>query len=120
MAEVLVCRADELKSGSRIITVDNVEIGVFRYKDGFVAYKNLCPHQGGPACEGMIIPRVVAVLDADQAFKRNDFDENEPHFVCPWHGYEYRLATGECVGDSTIRLKRYDTIERDGCVYVRV
>ncbi|MFZ5692219.1 MAG: Rieske (2Fe-2S) protein [Pseudomonadota bacterium] len=120
MAEILVCRTDEFQSGSRIVTVNDTEIGVFRYKDTFVAYKNLCPHQGGPACEGVVIPRVIAVLDADQAFRRNDFDESELHFVCPWHGYEYRVATGECVGDRSIRLKRYDTIERDGYLYVRI
>lgn len=120
MAEVLVCRTEEFRSGSRIVTVGDIEIGVFRFKGSFVAYRNLCPHQGGPACEGIIIPRVVAVLDDDQGFRRSDFDESDPHFVCPWHGYEYRVSTGECVGDRKIRLKRYDTIEREGHLYVRV
>ena len=27
------------------------------------------------------------------------FSDTETHFVCPWHGYEYDLRTGEFVGD---------------------
>ena len=29
------------------------------------------------------------------------------HFVCPWHGYEYDLKTGECAADRRLRLKSY-------------
>ena len=25
------------------------------------------------------------------------FSETEMHFVCPWHGMEYDMKTGECV-----------------------
>ena len=118
MAEIPVCRKDDFGSGCRIVASGGVEIGVYRHKDGYVAYRNLCPHQGGPVCEGVIIPRVVTVLDQDQSFRRSAFDMDEMHFVCPWHGWEYRIATGECVGDSRIRLKSYPVVEREGMLYV--
>lgn len=120
MAEILVCRKDDFGSGCRIVAAGDIEIGVFRHEDGYVAYRNLCPHQGGPACEGVIIPRVVAMLDEDQSFRRSAFDLDEMHFVCPWHGWEYKIATGECVGNSQLRLQRYELIERDGHLYVSV
>ena len=38
------------------------EIGVF-FKDGaYFAYSNYCVHSGGPACEGIMINRVVDVI----------------------------------------------------------
>lgn len=120
MAELFVCRKEEFAEGCRIVTAGSVEVGVFRYKDGYVAYRNLCPHQGGPACEGVIIPRVTAVLDDDQRFVRNGFDVDEMHFVCPWHGYEFKLANGECAGDPALRLRSFELTERDGNLYVRV
>ena len=120
MAEILVCREEEFGSGCRIVAAGALEIGVFRHGDGYVAYRNLCPHQGGPACEGVIVPRVTVVLDADQSFRRNAFDRDEMQFVCPWHGYEYKLATGECVGDPRVRLRKFKVTERDGQIYVAI
>ncbi len=34
----------------------------------------------------------------DRTYQGQTFGD-EVHFVCPWHGYEYDLKTGECVGD---------------------
>lgn len=120
MADIMICRTEDFGSGSRIVSIDDLEIGVFRHGNHYVAYRNLCPHQGGPACEGVVVPCVTAVLDEDRSFRRNDFDRTDLHFVCPWHGYEFRMATGECVGDPKLRLNKYETFERDGNLYVSV
>jgi nitrite reductase/ring-hydroxylating ferredoxin subunit len=40
------------------------------------------------------------------------------HFVCPWHGYEFKLTNGECVGDPKLRVRSYPVSERDGSVFV--
>jgi nitrite reductase/ring-hydroxylating ferredoxin subunit len=32
---------------------------VIRHREKYYAYRNLCPHQGGPACEGLRMPQVV-------------------------------------------------------------
>ena len=34
------------------------------------------------------------------------------HFVCPWHGYEYDLKTGECVGDRKLKLRKFEVVKR--------
>ena len=40
------------------------------------------------------------------------------HFVCPWHGVEYDMFTGECVSDRRLKLKKYDVIEKGDDIYV--
>ena len=34
------------------------------------------------------------------------------HFVCPWHGYEYDMKTGECVSDRRLKLKKYEVVQK--------
>jgi nitrite reductase/ring-hydroxylating ferredoxin subunit len=40
------------------------------------------------------------------------------HFVCPWHGYEYELTTGECVGDRKLKLRKYEVVRRGEDIFV--
>jgi nitrite reductase/ring-hydroxylating ferredoxin subunit len=121
MAEIFVCKQGEMADGDvRIVASGHHEAGVFRYDGEYHAYRNLCPHQGGPVCEGILLPKVLAVVDEERKFYGHRYDQAEPHFVCPWHGYEYKLKTGECAGDPSIRLQRHAVVERDGCVYVKI
>ena len=44
--------------GSKVIDSEGVEVGVFTLDDEFLAYESVCPHLGGPACQGIIaVPR---------------------------------------------------------------
>ena len=63
MPECFVAKASELQDGDRrIVVAGREEIGVF-FKDGaYFAYSNYCVHSGGPACEGIMINRVVDVI----------------------------------------------------------
>ena len=119
MSEVKVGAAKSFADGERrIVFHGSVEIGVFRWDGKFYAYENLCVHQGGPACEGLIMHKVEDVLAADRTFVRQAFSESEVHFVCPWHGYEYDLRTGEAVGDRRLKLRKYPVVERGGDIFV--
>ena len=121
MPEKLLCASSDLSDSiAKICEIEGIEIGVIRHKGDVVAYKNVCPHQGGPVCEGLKMPRVCVEFDDQKRVLRQNFDENEMHFVCPWHGWEFKMETGEAVGDSKIRLKRYKVIERNGEVYVEI
>jgi nitrite reductase/ring-hydroxylating ferredoxin subunit len=118
MAEWFVAKAAEFADGERrIVTAGPREIGVFHKDGAFYAYSNTCLHQGGPACEGMMINNVVDVFAADRTYQGQDYG-NEVHFVCPWHGYEYDLKTGECVGDRKQKLRKYEVIRRGEDIYV--
>jgi nitrite reductase/ring-hydroxylating ferredoxin subunit len=119
MTEVPVGKAASFEDGSRrIVFHGDIEIGVFRWGDKFYAYENLCVHQGGPACEGVLMHQVEDVLAPDRTFVRQSFSDTDVHFVCPWHGYEYHLTTGECVGDRRLKLRSYPVVERGGEVFV--
>lgn len=119
MADILVGRTAELDNGERrIVHHDGVEIGVFRWNDEFFAYRNHCPHQGGPACEGMMMHRAVEVLGEDQTYKQMAWKLDEMHFVCPWHGWEFDMRTGVNAADPTFRIRSYRTEVRGDDLYV--
>jgi nitrite reductase/ring-hydroxylating ferredoxin subunit len=118
MAEWFVAKASDLPEGDRrIVTAGNDEIGVFHHGGAYYAYSNYCVHSGGPACEGIMINKVVDLIDADRTYQGQTFSD-EMHFVCPWHGYEYELTTGRCAGDHRLKLKKYNVVRRGDDIYV--
>ncbi|MGE0745979.1 MAG: Rieske (2Fe-2S) protein [Rhodospirillales bacterium] len=119
--EMLICKSAELKDGDRkIVPNGKHEIGVYRVQGKLYAYQNLCNHQGGPACEGLLMAKVEEVIAEDKTYQGMRFNHDEMHIVCPWHGWEYDLATGEMVADRKFRLKKYDVVEKGDAVYVLV
>jgi nitrite reductase/ring-hydroxylating ferredoxin subunit len=118
MAEWFVAKSSELKDGDRkVVVAGKREIGVFHKDGAFYAYSNNCLHQGGPACEGILINNVVDVIAPDRTYQGQTFGD-EVHFVCPWHGYEYDLKTGEMIGDRKQKLRKYEVIRRGDDIYV--
>jgi nitrite reductase/ring-hydroxylating ferredoxin subunit len=119
MAEQFVGKVSEFQDGDRrIIFVGDNEIGVFRHEGQFYAYSNFCLHQGGPACEGLTIAKVEERIMPDKTSRGMYFSDTEMHFVCPWHGYEYDMKTGECVSDRKLKLRKYKVVEKEDGVYV--
>ena len=119
MPEKFIGKASEFKDGDRrILFLGESEIGVFRANGQFYAYSNYCLHQGGPACEGLTIARVEERIMPDKTSRGLYFSDVELHFVRPWHGYEYDMRTGECVADRSLKLKRYQVVEKEDGVYV--
>ena len=119
MAEKFVAKTSEMTDGDRrIVFVGDHEIGVFRHEGKYYAYSNFCLHQGGPACEGLTIAKVEEKLRPDKTSMGLYFSEEEMHFVCPWHGMEYDMKTGECVSDRKMKLKKYKIVEKGDEIYV--
>jgi nitrite reductase/ring-hydroxylating ferredoxin subunit len=119
MAEQFVGKLSEFKDGDRrIVFMGEREIGVFRHEWQFYAYNNVCLHQGGPACEGHTIAKVEERLMPDKTSRGLYFSETEMHFVCPWHGMEYDLKTGECVSDRKQKLRKYNVVQKGDDVFV--
>lgn len=121
MTEHYVCRTSDFQDGERqILRVGRDEIGIFRHEGAYYAYSNYCLHQGGPACEGLTIARVVETLRPDQTSMGLHFHETDMHFACPWHGYEYDMRTGENVADRRLKLRKYKVLEKGEEIYVVV
>jgi nitrite reductase/ring-hydroxylating ferredoxin subunit len=118
MAEWFVAKSSELKDGDRrIVIAGQREIGVFHKDGAYYAYSNICLHQGGPACEGVLINNVIDIIGPDRTYEGQKFGD-EMHFVCPWHGWEYDIKTGECVGDRKQKLRGFEVIKRGEDLYV--
>lgn len=109
--EVNVGAVDTFPVGEfRIIEIGRREIGVLRQEDGRVhAVRNQCPHKGAPMCKfkptGTMLPAAPGTL----AWGRDG-----EILRCPWHGFEFELATGKRpYSDSKMRLRIYPArIER--------
>ena len=94
------------EGGRLVVDVGETTIGIFRVDGKLYAYLNRCAHQGGPVCQGKIIPRVTEVIDGGGESHGFAFDESSPHIVCPWHGFEYDIKTGVHPGRPAARLIR--------------
>ncbi len=106
MTEHVFGRVEEFQDREhRVREIAGVEVGVFRLGDGWVAWENVCPHAGGPVCQGRIMPRVEEPLDAQRQSLGMCFSKDRRNIVCPWHGYEYDLSTGMHQGHDGYRLR---------------
>jgi len=118
--EHVVAELKDLAEGDfRVFALDAFEVGIFRLGDQVLAYENVCPHAGGPVCQGKILNRVEEALTPDKKSIGLKFSERR-HVVCPWHGYEFDIETGCHPGDARMRLRRIKVDVRDGQIYVRV
>jgi len=100
-----VARVADFPDGDRkIIDVNGRSVGVFRVGDVFYAVRNLCPHHHGPLCLGYIAPRAFSKMPGEFGMA-----EGVPLIACPWHGWEYDLATGQSwLGPGHVDARRYE------------
>lgn len=110
--------AEVPEGGRLVVDIDDITVGVFRFKGELHAYENSCPHSGGPVCQGRLVGRVVEVLDEARRVVDAVFDTDELHIVCPWHGVEFSVRTGEHPAQKRFRLREYPVEEVDGAVYI--
>ena len=88
------------------VELEGSRIAVYRFREKYYAYANQCPHQAGPACEGIVIGNNEAeVLDGGRV--REHISEDNMNIVCPWHGVEFDLESGVCRADPRYRLRSY-------------
>lgn len=71
------------------MTLEGRSIGVFNIGGEFFALRNVCPHQGGPLCEG-----VLSGLVAPGAPGEYRYTGRKEVLRCPWHGWEFDVRTG--------------------------
>ncbi|HVV95076.1 MAG TPA: Rieske 2Fe-2S domain-containing protein [Hyphomicrobiales bacterium] len=114
MTEVSIGDAAGLAAaGRRVVVLDGVEIGLFHLDGEFFAYENLCPHLGGPACQGLLLPLTTEAVDGDGKSEGRVFSATRRNVICPWHGMEFDIRTGEHPTDRRFRLRKV-AVRRDG------
>jgi nitrite reductase/ring-hydroxylating ferredoxin subunit len=120
MREVNIGPASEFADpGRKVLDFDGIEVGVYKVGGGFYAYLNHCPHMGGPACQGKMMPKVEEIIADDRTSKGQAFSKQQINIVCPWHGYEFDARTGVHTGNPKLRLRPMQVrVSADGDVIV--
>ena len=110
---------EELSDGGpKITTVAGKEIGVFRQGDAYYAVLNYCPHFGAPVCRGKIFAGCVTAPSIPGGAP--GFDAGRHVLRCPWHHWEFDLATGQALAPVRQRLKTYPVRVQDGRVWIDI
>jgi len=121
MKEIFVAaEADIPEGGRKVIAAEGVEVGVFRIDGALKAWRNECPHQGGPVCQGRVMKGVEERLDDERRSLGIHYKDGSLHVICPWHGYEFDIRTGRHTGLDRIRLASHPVSVRDGAIYVGI
>jgi nitrite reductase (NADH) small subunit len=84
--------AREFECGSQTICVANMN-GIY------AAVGNICPHRGGPLGQGIVEGTKI---------------------VCPWHGWEFDLATGNNAYTPNLSVSSYELKVEGGSAYARI
>lgn len=114
MGEHVVARVEDIPDGESLtVTVEGRSIGLFNVNGEYLAIHHRCAHQGGPLCDGVVMPRLKARID-ERGKVKEYFDDGAPVVCCPWHGWEYDLRTGRVIGDPRRRVAVYETRIQDG------
>lgn len=85
---VRVATIDEIPPGrGKVVEIAGREVAVFNAGGRFFASGTVCPHEGGPLGEGTVEAEIV---------------------ICPWHGFDFDLRTGDCLVDPDLRIPIYE------------
>ena len=91
------------------VSVGDRDVVVIRWHGEFYASSGNCPHMMAQLRHGT----VEAALSADGvgAFCA---DHTRPVLVCPWHGWQFDLQTGQSLADPKVRMRTFRTQCQNG------
>ena len=90
----------ELPPGkSKAVMVNNREIALFNVEGTYFAIHNLCPHEGGPLCEGRVKGFVVA---------------------CPWHDLAFDVRNGRGTDGGGYCVGSYEVLVEGTEVFIEI
>jgi nitrite reductase/ring-hydroxylating ferredoxin subunit len=94
--------------GVRMVEVGAHRIALFSVDGRFHALADRCPHRGAPLCSR---GEVVTALEV----RAGELATGAPHALvrCPWHKWDFDIATGRCPVHPRLRVRRY-TVTSDG------
>ena len=98
--KIKVAAVSDILPGERLVVeAAGKQIAIFNVNGKLVACDNVCLHRGGPLGEGDIEELIV---------------------TCPWHGWQYDLATGECLMNPKAKISLYPVTVEGEAVCVEV
>jgi nitrite reductase/ring-hydroxylating ferredoxin subunit len=104
---------DELEEGKPLVRkVGGRDVVLVRWRGEVYALRDVCPHQSA----SFLFGTVHDLVTGDAALGELAVDRSDPVIKCPWHAWQFRLRTGECLVDPALRTRTYAVTVRDGTV----
>ncbi len=86
--KIKVAQVSDVAPGEgKIVQADGEQIALFNVGGRFYAIHNTCLHRGGPLGEGEL---------------------DETTVTCPWHGWQYDVATGANVRNPAVKVASFN------------
>ena len=97
---IRVGTVNELAAGQgKLVQIDGQRIALFNVNGTYHATDAVCPHEDGPLHEGVVDGETI---------------------ICPWHGYDFHVKTGECLVDSELRVTTFDVTTEGNDLFIQV
>jgi len=106
--EVRLPSSDALEEGTVVILdLAGHRVGLFRVEGTLHALADRCPHRGAPLFAG----KDATPIEAGPT----GLELGRAHSIvrCPWHKWEFEIATGRALADAKLRVRRY-AVRLDG------
>lgn len=84
--------ADLAPGAAKTVTIDGKAVALMNVNGVFYAMDNACAHRGGPLGEGVVDGEAI---------------------VCPWHGWQYDVKTGQCLTNPNAKVTCY-AVKQEG------
>jgi nitrite reductase/ring-hydroxylating ferredoxin subunit len=86
----------------RMIDVGGHRVGLYRVGEELHALADRCPHRGAPLASSGKVVTGIELRDGRPAL-------GPPGALvrCPWHKWDFEIATGRCPVHPRLRLRRY-------------
>ncbi len=110
-----VCASRDLAPGQMLpARAGETDVVLIRTRAGDLhGLLDRCIHQGGPLSRG----RLQQAVDADRPGEYRE-DAGRAIVKCPWHGFEFDVASGCALFDPRRRVRRVSVREEGGRVLV--
>ncbi len=100
----------ELPPGtSTAVKAFGTTVAIFNVEGRLFAVSNHCPHHGGPLCHGRISGTALPSRPYEYRYGREG-----RVLVCPWHGWEFDIESGQTMFDPSVRVSVYEARVENG------
>ena len=85
----------------RMLQVGSHRVGLYCVAGQFHALADRCPHRGAPLCSG----KIATPIETDGRSLK--LGARDSIVRCPWHKWEFEIATGRSLVDERLKVRRY-------------
>lgn len=99
-ALIKIAEKGQLQAAGQLIvqTPDGRRLALYLVDGQIYALNNACPHMGGPLGEGQVEDGII---------------------TCPWHGWQFEIATGCCINMPGDDVEKIEVIEKNNDLFIR-